>query len=312
MDTTPQTSAFAPAGSENTSERASKDQAWRDLYVSASDGLRLYARDYGPILSGTTPVICLPGLSRNSVDFHALALKLAHHPDHPRRVLALDYRGRGRSQYDNDWRRYDVRVETNDVLQMLAAAGIERASFVGTSRGGLIIMGLAAMRPGLIEKVVLNDIGPVIDPKGLIRIKGYVGRLPVPRDFREAGRILKQISGTQFPRLPSEKWEEMARGTWREEKGRLVLDYDPRLLKTLELLDLEQPLPALWGLFEGLKPIPVLALRGANSDLLGAETLAAMAEFHPKLKAITVPDEGHAPFLDGALAQHIVGFLDLP
>ncbi|WP_046864914.1 alpha/beta fold hydrolase [Microvirga massiliensis] len=274
--------------------------------------MRLYARDYGPILSGTTPVICLPGLSRNSVDFHALALKLAHHPDHPRRVLALDYRGRGRSQYDNDWRRYDVRVETNDVLQMLAAAGIERASFVGTSRGGLIIMGLAAMRPGLIEKVVLNDIGPVIDPKGLIRIKGYVGRLPVPRDFREAGRILKQISGTQFPRLPSEKWEEMARGTWREEKGRLVLDYDPRLLKTLELLDLEQPLPALWGLFEGLKPIPVLALRGANSDLLGAETLAAMAEFHPKLKAITVPDEGHAPFLDGALAQHIVGFLDLP
>ena len=311
MDTTPLTSAFAPAGSENTIGRASKEQTWRDLYISASDGLRLYARDYGPLLSRTTPIICLPGLSRNSVDFHALALKLAQHPVHPRRVLALDYRGRGRSEYDKDWRRYDVRVEIDDTLQVLAAAGIERASFVGTSRGGLIIMGLAAMRPGLIEKVVLNDIGPVIDPKGLVRIKGYVGRLPVPRDLHEAGQILKQISGTQFPRLPSEKWEEMARGTWREEKGRLVLDYDPRLLKTLESLDLEQPLPALWSLFEGLKPFPVLAVRGANSDLLGAETLTTMVDRHPKLQAITVPDEGHAPFLDGTLAEHIVEFLDL-
>jgi pimeloyl-ACP methyl ester carboxylesterase len=312
LDTTPLTSAVAPAGSENTSTNASKEQAWRDLYVSASDGLRLYARDYGPVLGRTTPVVCLPGLSRNSVDFHALALKLAHHPEHPRRVLALDYRGRGRSEYDKDWRRYGVRIEIDDTLQMLAAAGIERASFVGTSRGGLIIMGLAAMRPGLIDKVVLNDIGPVIDPKGLVRIKDYVGRLPIPRDFHEAGRILKQISDTQFPRLPDEKWEEMARGTWREEKGRLILDYDPRLLKTLELLDLEQPLPALWGLFDGLKPFRVLALRGANSDLLGAEIFTAMAEDHPKLESITVPDEGHAPFLHGAIAERIIEFLKPP
>jgi pimeloyl-ACP methyl ester carboxylesterase len=311
LDTTPLTSAFAPAGSENTFGRASNGQAWRDLYVSASDGLRLYARDYGPVIGRTTPVICLPGLSRNSVDFHALALKLAHRAEHSRRVLALDYRGRGRSEYAKDWRRYDVRVEIDDTLQVLAAAGIERASFVGTSRGGLIIMGVAAMRPGLIEKVVLNDIGPVIDPKGLVRIKGYVGHLPVPRDFHEAGQILKQISGAQFPRLPNEKWEEMARGTWRQEKGRLVLDYDPRLLKTLETLDLEQPLPALWSLFAGLRPLPVLAVRGANSDLFGAETLTAMAEYHSQLRAITVPDEGHAPFLDGTLAEHIIEFLDL-
>ncbi len=292
--------------------RVPEGQSWRDLYVSASDGLRLYARDSGPILSDTTPVICLPGLSRNSVDFHALALKLAHHPARPRRVIALDYRGRGRSEYDKDWRRYDVRIETDDTLQVLAATGIECACFVGTSRGGLIIMGLAAIRPGLIEKVVLNDIGPVIDAKGLVRIKGYVGRLPEPRDFREAGRILKQISGAHFPRLAEEKWEEMARGTWRESNDRLVLDYDPHLLKTLELIDLEQPLPALWGLFEGLRPFPVLALRGAHSDLMSAETIAAMANRHPKLEAVTVPEEGHAPFLDGMLAERIVEFLDLP
>jgi pimeloyl-ACP methyl ester carboxylesterase len=312
LDTAPSSNSPSPAALESTHARVPEGQTWRDLYVSASDGLRLYARDYGPILSDTTPVICLPGLSRNSVDFHALALKLAHHPNHPRRVLALDYRGRGRSEYDKDWRRYDVRVETDDTLQVLAAAGIERASFVGTSRGGLIIMGLAAVRPGFIEKIVLNDVGPVLDAKGLVRIKGYVGRLPDPRDFREAAQILKQISGAHFPRLPEEKWEEMARGTWRDANDRLVLDYDPHILKTLELIDLEQPLPALWGMFEGLRPFPVLALRGANSDLLSAETLTGMAASHPDLEAVTAPDEGHAPFLDGTLAECIVEFLDRP
>jgi pimeloyl-ACP methyl ester carboxylesterase len=124
------------------------------------------------------PVVCLPGLSRHSADFHELALALASDDDHPRRVLALDYRGRGRSDRDPNWRNYDVRVELNDVLQVLAATGVEQAVFVGTSRGGLITMALSAAQPAMIRAAVLNDIGPVIEGRGLARIRGYVGKLP--------------------------------------------------------------------------------------------------------------------------------------
>jgi len=275
--------------------------AYRDFFVSATDGLRLYARDYGPDTGGALPVVCLPGLARNSEDFHDLALALSHDPSRPRRVLALDYRGRGRSEWDRDWRKYDIRVELDDTLQVLTAAGIEKAVFVGTSRGGLITMALSAARPTVLAGAVLNDVGPVIEPKGLIRIRGYVGKLPTPRDMREAGQILKQISDAQFPRFTDEQWEKQARGTWRVSEGRLVLAYDPSLMKTLEALDLEMKLPDLWPLFEGLASVPVLAIRGSHSDLLARETLQDMKERHPRLTAITVPDQGHAPALEGEL-----------
>src|ERR687898_1755817 len=149
-------------------------QAFSDLFVSAFDGLRLYSRDYGPRFARALPVVCLPGLARTSADFHDLALALSQDGKRPRRVLALDYRGRGRSAYDRDWRNYDLKVELADVLGVLAAAGIEEAVFVGTSRGGLIAMALAAARPAAVRGAVLNDIGPVIEGRGLVRIRGYV------------------------------------------------------------------------------------------------------------------------------------------
>lgn len=274
---------------------------YRDLFVSAADGLRLYARDYGPDIRDAMPVVCLPGLARTSEDFHDLAEALSTDPVHPRRVLSLDYRGRGRSGWDEDWRNYDVKVELNDSLQVLTAAGIEKAVFVGTSRGGLITMALSAVRPALMGGAVLNDVGPVIEGKGLVRIRSYVGKLPQPRSMNEAGGILKQMSDAQFPKYTAEQWLKMARGTWREEDGRLVLAYDPRLMKTLEAIDLEMPLPDLWPLFGGLTPFPVLAIRGGNSDLLAEGTLKSMQERHPRLTAITVPDQGHAPALEGEL-----------
>jgi len=274
---------------------------FRDLFVSAADGLRLYARDYGPEIGDALPVVCLPGLARTSEDFHELAVALSEDEARPRRVLALDYRGRGRSDWDKDWRNYDVRVELNDTLQVLIAAGIDGAVFVGTSRGGLITMALGAIRPTLLRGAVLNDVGPVIEGKGLVRIRGYVGKLPQPRTMQEAGQILKRMSDAQFPRFTDEQWERLARGTWHEKDGRLALRYDPSLMKTLEAIDLEMPLPVLWPLFEGLAPIPVLAIRGGNSDLLSAETLRLMQEKHPRLKAITVPDQGHAPGFEGDL-----------
>ncbi|HEX2510201.1 MAG TPA: alpha/beta hydrolase, partial [Microvirga sp.] len=217
------------------------NDGYRDFFVSSADGLKLYARDYGPWLSDALPVVCLPGIARTSVDFHELAIGLSADPVRPRRVLSLDYRGRGRSDWDRDWRRYDIRVELDDVLQILTVAGIEHAVFVGTSRGGLITMGLGAARPALLRGAVLNDIGPSIDARGLVRIRGYVGKLPSPRTIRDGGQILKQIMDAQFPKLTDEQWESLARGMWTETGGRLVLSYDPALMKTLEAIDLETP-----------------------------------------------------------------------
>ena len=272
---------------------------YAELFVSAGDGLRLFARDYGPRAGPALPVVCLPGLARTSADFHELALALAQDGKRSRRVLALDYRGRGRSGYDRDWKNYDVKVEAADALHVLAAAGIAEAVLVGTSRGGIIAMALAAARPALVRGAVLNDIGPVIEGKGLMRIRGYVGKLPAPADHAAGAEILRKLMSAQFTALSEADWLAWARATWKEDGGRLVLDYDPALSRTLEGLDLETPLPPLWPLFEGLKRVPVLAIRGANSDLLSAETLQAMAKAHPRLETLTIPNQGHAPLLQG-------------
>ena len=213
-------------------------RSYRDLFVSAADGLRLYARDYGPETGDALPVICLSGLARNSEDFHELADALSRDPSKPRRVLSLDYRGRGRSDWDPDWHHYDIKVELDDCLHVLAAVGIEKAIVVGTSRGGLIAMALCAAHPELIAGVVMNDVGPVLDLKGLLRIRSYVGKLPTPQTMQEGAQILQRMSGEQFPDFTEEQWWRMARGTWRETDEGLVLSYDANLMKTLEALDL--------------------------------------------------------------------------
>ena len=274
-------------------------EGYADLFVSAFDGLKLYARDYGSPLAEALPVVCLPGLARTSADFHDVALALSQDEKRPRRVLALDYRGRGRSEYDRDWRNYDLKVELGDILQVLTVAGVSEAVFIGTSRGGLLTMSLAAARPALLRGAVLNDIGPVIGSEGLVRIRGYVGKLPSPRTYAEGGEVLKALFKAQFPRYGDEDWQAFARTTWKEANGSLVADYDPALRKSLEAIDIEKPLPPLWFAFAGLKSVPVMVLRGANSDLLSAETLAAMAAVHPDLEAITIPDQGHVPALRG-------------
>jgi pimeloyl-ACP methyl ester carboxylesterase len=260
-------------------------------------------------VAATCPIVCLPGLARTSADFHELAVALSSGPN-PRRVLALDYRGRGRSDRDTDWRNYDIPVELADVLAVLTAAGIEHAVFVGTSRGGLISMGLGSARPGLLRAVVLNDIGPVIEGKGLARIKGYVGKLPTPANLADAVAILRRIGDQQFPALTEDDWVRYALRTWKVDNGRFVPDYDPALMKGLAKLDIEQPLPVLWPHFETLLPVPVLSIRGERSDLFSAETQAEMARRHTNLQLLVVPGQGHAPLLGdaasiGAVSQFI-------
>jgi pimeloyl-ACP methyl ester carboxylesterase len=278
--------------------RMTDTNAYRSLFISARDGLKLHVRDYG-VAGAALPVVCLPGLARTSADFHELAMSLSADPKRPRRVIALDYRGRGRSDYDKTWTNYDIKIELDDVLQVLAATGIHEAVFVGTSRGGLITMSMAPVRPTFIKGVVLNDIGPVLDAQGLIRIRGYVGKMPAPRTWDEAADILKQVFGPQFPILNRAEWLGYAHRTWKDDSGRLVPDYDTALMKTLEALDLEAPLPVLWPFFDGLKHAPMLVLRGANSDLLSDETLRAMKARHPACETFTVAGQGHAPLLAG-------------
>jgi pimeloyl-ACP methyl ester carboxylesterase len=271
--------------------------AWESFTCRSADGLRLHNRFYGASETARTAVVCLPGLARTSADFHELALHLSAHPKRPRRVLAMDYRGRGRSDYDPNPANYDVRIEMQDVLDVMTAAGLHEAIFIGTSRGGLITMGLSAMRPGVIRAAVLNDIGPVIEAKGIARIKGYVGKLPPVRDHSEATQLMKRVAGAHFPRLTEAEWQGFAARTFKQGPNGLISDYDPQLLVSLAAFDLEKPLPVLWPYFEGLKNVPVLSIRGSHSDLLSEDTQIEMARRHPGCETLTVQGEGHAPLL---------------
>ncbi len=262
-------------------------------FITAPDGLKLHVRCYGPGAANKRTVVCLPGLARTSADFEALANALSRDG---RRVLALDYRGRGLSDYDKP-ENYTLAVELADVLAILTALEATPAIFIGTSRGGLITMLAAAVHPSAIAAAVLNDIGPVIETQGLIRIKGYVGKLPGPKNFADGAEVLQRLFGRHFPRLAPDDWLSAAHRTFKEEHGRLVPTYDVRLAETLGSIDPETALPSMWAQFDALAPVPVLVIRGANSDLLSPATVAAMQARHPNLEAFEVPDQGHAPLL---------------
>jgi pimeloyl-ACP methyl ester carboxylesterase len=268
------------------------------IFISAPDGLRLHARSYGSASMPGLPVLCLPGLSRTETDFEALAGALAADQAHPRRVVALDSRGRGQSDYDRDPDNYTFQTELADLLAVVAALDCAPAIFVGTSRGGILTMMLAALRPTAIAGAVLNDIGPVIEPQGLMRIRGYVGRMPQPRTFEEGAEVVRRLFSAQFPKLSDADWLAAAHRAFKQTpKGRLVPTYDVRLASTMKGVDLEQPLPSLWKEFDALANMPLLVIRGKNSDILTAATLDAMHAHHGNMEFIEVPDQGHAPLL---------------
>lgn len=275
---------------------ASPDQG-TSVFVSAPDGLRLHVREYGPRLAAACPVVCLPGLTRTVADFEALAPALA--AAGPRWVIALDSRGRGQSEYDRNPDNYNLLVELGDLIAVLTALSIGPAVFIGSSRGGLLTMQLGVAHPTHIAGVVLHDIGPVIEPKGLARIRSYVGKLPQPRNFAEGADILRQVFHAQFPGLTAEQWLATAQRAWRMQDGALKPTYDVRIARTLAAIDIEQRLPPLWNEFDSLIRVPLLVIRGGNSDLLSADTLAAMAVRHPGMETIEVPGQGHVPLIDG-------------
>jgi pimeloyl-ACP methyl ester carboxylesterase len=278
------------------------------LFVSAQDGVRLHVRDYGARLPRALPVVCLPGLARTAADFESLAVTLSSAGQ--RRVFALDYRGRGKSDYDRKPENYNLQVELADVLAVLTALGIGQAVFIGTSRGGILTMMLAVARPTAVAGCVLNDIGPVIELEGLMRIKGYVGKLPQPASFREAADTLRRGFGSHFPKWDDADWLAFAHRTFKEEAGRIVPDYDPALATILAGVSPERPLPPLWKEFDALAHTPVMVVRGTNSDILSAATVQAMHDRRRSLEVVEVADEGHAPRLsDAATAGQIAAFV---
>lgn len=277
-------------------ELGADDAGFVSRFVSAPDGLRLHVRLYGK-RGRALPIVCLPGLTRNGADFHEVATVLTADPAQPRLVITIDSRGRGLSGYDPNPANYSFPVELADVLAVITALEVGPAIFLGTSRGGILTMLLGAARPAAMAGAILNDIGPVIESKGLVRIKGYVGKLPLPRDFAEGAEILRRLGDAQFPNLQPESWMRQAKQLWRGDNGMLTLAYDPKLSKTLENVDLERPLSPLWAQFDSLARVPLMIVHGANSDILSATTVDALRERRLDIDVLEVPNQGHAPLL---------------
>ena len=285
-----------------------------ERHIPLPDGLTIYARDYGsdnPGIGARLPLVCLAGLTRNSRDFHPLAVALSRDEERPRRVIAIDTRGRGGSDRDPDPSHYTVLQEAGDVLAVCAALGIGRAAFIGTSRGGLILHVLVAVQPSLLGAVILNDVGPAIGIEGLKHIQSYLGLRPSFSSLAEAAAALKRVHGPAFQRLEDADWLEFAEATLRETDGGFEPDHDPAIAQGMAAVDLSQPLPELWEQFDLFRPIPLMTIRGANSVLLTPEILARMEARNPEMQTLIVQDQGHAPLLHiGGTPAAIRSFLE--
>jgi pimeloyl-ACP methyl ester carboxylesterase len=266
------------------------DAPYEEKRYTAQDGLSLYYRAYGDPLAPGVAVLCLPGLVRNSRDFHRTAARLS--PRHY--VLCPDYRGRGRSAYDPNPMNYVAQVHVMDILHLLAAEGVHRVAVIGTSFGGLLGTALGVAAPSMLAGLVMNDVGPVIQDDGKGRIYERVSRDSPQPDWDTATREFKRMfPGLRFP--DEQVWRDAVEGTWQPgEDGMLRHDWDMHIADPLMK---HAPMPDLWAFFRSLRPFPVLAIRAANSDVLSAETFARMAAAHPGLAQVEVPDTGHAPSL---------------
>ncbi len=256
---------------------------------TTSDGLRLHYTDEGEGL----PLLCLAGLTRTGQDFQYLR---PHLP--PCRLITLDYRGRGQSDWDKDWANYALPVEVRDVMELMDHLSLATVAILGTSRGGLNAMGLAAAAPDRLLGTALNDVGPEIDAAGLAAIMVYLGRKPAARTHDEVAAALP-LAMQGFAGVPQDRWLQEARTHFVDTGEGLDVTYDPALRTAVEN---GGPVPDLWTLFDALAGKPLCLIRGANSNLLSAETARKMQDRRPDMIRAEVPDRGHVPFLDEPLA----------
>jgi len=272
--------------------------AFNERRWASADGLSLFARDYAPGPGpAKLPVIAIHGLTRNSADFDAIAPLMAQSG---RRVLAVDVRGRGRSDRAPDPMTYMPDVYARDVVALMAQAGIERAVFVGTSMGGLITMALTAIKPRAVTAAILNDIGPEVSPEGLARIAAYSGQPVETPTWAAAADYARRINEIAFPLNTDADWEAFARRIFRDgTEGTPVLDYDPDIAVPIRAAGAKALVPNLWPWFRKLaKTRPTLLVRGGASDLLSAGIAAKMRKAAPDMDYAEVPGIGHAPMLD--------------
>ncbi len=255
---------------------------------TSSDGVGLHYTDEGP--RGGKAVLCLSGLTRNGSDFDYVARHLRDV-----RLIRLDYRGRGQSDWPGP-ETYQIPVEARDALELLDHLGLARAAILGTSRGGLIAMVLAATARNRLTGVCLNDIGPELAPEGLANIADYLGRRPAQKTLSEAAAMrARLIAG--FEGVPETRWAEEVGKHYRETADGLALSYDARLREAV-LATSGSPAPDLWPLFDALAGLPLALVRGANSNLLATATVAEMRRRRPDMLFADVPGRGHVPFLD--------------
>ncbi len=258
------------------------------MKFTTSDGLKLAYEDEG---EGTV-LLCLPGLMRNARDFDDLAAAISGV-----RLVRLTYRGRGESDYDPNYANYNVPQEAKDALELLDHLEIEKAVYVGTSRGGIIAMRTATMAKDRMSGVLLNDIGPELSSDGLSRIMDHLGIQPKAKTFEAAAADLRANMGTEFPKLTDADWLVQAKRWMEMGPDGVQLNYDPKLRDAMiEYSSKDQPDP--WFLFDAMEGLPLALIRGANSDLLSEECAAKMRERRPDMIYANVPDKGHVPFLN--------------
>ena len=265
---------------------------------SSADGLELYCRVYprreaAAGAAGGLTVLCLPGLTRNSRDFEALAPHLAARY----RVVCPDLRGRGFSARDPQWQNYHPVTYLADLQRMMDVLELRRVAIVGTSLGGLLAMMLGATVPERVAGIVLNDIGPEVDPKGIERIRSYTGLLPSVGTWEDAVKQLRTVYGNAWLGLADETWSSLVRRSYRADaSGIPALDYDPRIGDAVRAAAVVPG--GLWPVFARLASIPMLVIHGALSDILSARTVERMQREKPDLERVTVGNRGHVPLLD--------------
>jgi len=277
-------------------------RSFKDYFFQTTDGLRLFARDYPGPDANAPVLLCLHGLTRNSKDFASLAEALAS----DFRVVVPEQRGRGLSDYAEDASRYSLLQYVEDTQGLIVELGLQRLSVVGTSMGGLMTFALNALSPGLIERAVINDIGPEIAQAGLDRIKSYVGLAGPFEDWEEATAYVMSITVEIFPDWTDSQWSDFARQCYIEREGQILIDYDPRIATPLATQSSDTEAETLWSLFESMAPVPSLLVRGELSDLLSPEFVARMQKMHPSMEVLSVPNVGHAPMLNEPSVTEVI------
>ncbi|WP_300381431.1 alpha/beta hydrolase [Henriciella sp.] len=267
----------------------------KDIRYRSADGLDLYARSYGPE-DAPLAALCMHGLTRNHKDFEPMIAEL----DGLCRFIAVDVRGRGQSGRAKEPATYTPATYASDMIALLDHLKLDKVALIGTSMGGLMSMVMATTVPQRIRGIVMNDIGPVVEQVGLDRIAGYANTVAPEPSWQAAADTVARVQGDIFPKLTGADWMAFAKRTYRErEDGRVILDYDPEITRTVgEVKPDPETRAQMWKMFEAAYAVPLLLIRGEMSDILSPETANEMVTRHPDARLVTVPDVGHAPLLD--------------